>query len=89
MLFGELPGGSEHLVLHGAVPGLEATPLGRREALVGQAEVCEHAERLLHAVESLLDACAERRERRGAALLGPHRGERISQQPSPLGVVLG
>ena len=88
MLFSELPGGGEQLVLHGAAPGLEATPLGRCQALVGQAEVGERLERRLGSIEPLLDARAERSERRGAALLGSHRGERLGQQPAPLGVAL-
>lgn len=89
MLGGERLGGVKERQKSGAVRGLQAAPLGRAQAFLGELEIAKGLDALTSPVEAGLQAGTERTERRGAASLGTHYAERGFEELTSLGRALG
>ena len=74
---------------HVAVGGLEPTPLGRAEPLVGQAEAADDIEGVAHAMQLFLEVGGEGADRRDAAFVWTHGAKRVSKEPALLLLALG
>jgi hypothetical protein len=89
LLGGERPGGVEELHESAPVAGIEATALGRGEALLRELEVGENRERLTGPGEPRLEPRGQGAQRRGAAIGRPHETERCIEKLASFGRARG
>jgi hypothetical protein len=88
-LGGDHLGGVYQHQLGAPLIGLETTPLGRAQALLGELEVGQVLQCLARPGEPGLDPCGKCTDRRGAASLGTHRAKGGIEEITPVGRALG